>query len=331
VYSRPGLFLSAYNAAPAIHGWNPVDEAAYLTAAASLPHIGGLEVPFYATGKLHKYDGDWFLRHVRHLPLDLGYIVTTIPDTMDQLSRSPAFGLASVVPAGRQAALARAAAAAEAVRTLNQVLGRKAVRAVHLFSAPRPALKHSGPYSGPDACVEALADSLKQLAQHDWDGARPILEHCDAATGHNPPVKGFLPLEQEIDAVLTADMGAGVAVNWARSVIESRDTNTPDRHVELALHAEVLAGVVLSGCASQPTAFGRAWEDAHLPPAPLEPTSLLTPQGIRDITATLDKATTTKSPHVYRGLKISAPPTCGVEQRLSLLAKSILTVRRAGF
>nr|WP_246223648.1 DUF4862 family protein [Pseudarthrobacter psychrotolerans] len=56
-----------------------------------------------------------------------------------------------------------------------------------------------------------------------------------------------------------------VAVNWARSVIESRDTTAPDRHVELARQAGVLAGVVHSGCSPRPTPFGGAWDDAHLP------------------------------------------------------------------
>jgi hypothetical protein len=176
-----------------------------------------------------------------------------------------------------------------------------------------------------------LADSLKQLAEYDWDGARPVLEHCDAASSRYPPVKGFLQLEQEIEAVLTAGTDAGIAVNWARSVIEGRDTSAPDRHIELALHTGVLAGVVLSGCSSQPTAFGGAWDDAHLPPAPVEPASLLTPQAIRSIAATLDGAPAGTGPDAYRGLKISAPQGSGVEQRLSLLAKSIGAVRAAGF
>jgi hypothetical protein len=312
-------------------GWSPEHEAAFLSAAASLPHVSGLEIPFYSTGKLHKYDSAWFLKRVRLLPDHLSFIVTTIPDTIDQLSSAPAFGLASAVPAGREAALGRAVAALEAVRSLNEVLGRKAVRAVHLFSAPRPSVLADGSVSRKDATVKALAASLKQLAELDWDGARPVLEHCDAAINHNSPIKGFLPLEQEIEAVVTAGTGAGVALNWARSVIEGRDTRTPDRHIKLALHAGLLAGFVLSGCSSQPTAFGPAWDDAHLPPAPVERVSLLTTQGIRAIAATLDNALLRSEPKTYRGLKVSAPLGSGVAQRLSLLAKSIDAIRRAGF
>ncbi|MGF9648729.1 DUF4862 family protein [Pseudarthrobacter oxydans] len=326
---RPGLILSSYASAPALDGWDPRSEGAFLSGAAELPGVSGLEIPFHASGELHKYDGGWFLERLRRLPEHFEYVVTTIPDTMDRVMNSAAFGLASAVPAGREAALERAAAASEAVRTLNGVLGRQAVRAVHLFSAPRPLLvANSFPAA---ASASALADSLHQLAEDDWDGARPVLEHCDAPGRQHPPVKGFLPLEQEIEAILGSGTGAGVALNWARSVIESRDTGTPARHLELALDADLLAGFVLSGCASRPTAFGEAWDDTHLPPAPVEPASLLTPQGIRAITASLDAGCTGSAPDVYRGLKISAPRGSSVEERLALLTNSINTVCGAGF
>ncbi|MDQ0823383.1 hypothetical protein QFZ79_001126 [Arthrobacter sp. V4I6] len=93
-----------------------------------------------------------------------------------------------------------------------------------------------------------------------------MLEHCDAAGSSHPPVKGFLSLEAEIDAVLGAGAGTGITVNWARSVIEQRDVAAPLRHVKLALEAGVLAGAVLSGCAPVATEFGAAWDDVHLPP-----------------------------------------------------------------
>jgi hypothetical protein len=323
--------LSSYAAAPALDGRDPVAETAFLSGVAALPHINGLEIPFYATGELHKYDGDWLLQRLRRLPADFGYVLTTIPDTMDRLGDSAFFGLASTVPEGRHAALERTAAAAEAVRTLNRTLGRKAVRAVHLYSAPRLSAGEVRTFSTTTASVEALTDSLQQLAEYDWDGARPVLEHCDAATSRYPPVKGFLQLEQEIEAIVAASTGAGVTVNWARSVIEGRDTNAPDRHVKLALQAGLLAGTVLSGCSPQATAYGAAWDDTHLPPAPVEPASLLTSGSIRSMAALLEGTTTGTGPDIYRGLKVSSPPGASVEQRLSLLAASINAVRRAGF
>lgn len=328
VTRSPGLILSSYAAAPALDGWDPRSEGAFLSGAAALPNIRGLEIPFYASGELHKYDGGWFLQQLRRLPEYFEYVLTTIPDTMDRVMSSAAFGLASTVPAGRESALERAAAASEAVRTLNEVLGRQAVRAVHLFSAPRPVVMDSCPAA---ASVTALAGSLQQLAEYDWGGARPVLEHCDAAVRQHPPVKGFLPLDQEIDAVLGSGTGAGVALNWARSVIEKRDTGTPARHLKHALDTGVLAGFVFSGCASRPTAYGEAWDDTHLPPAPVEPASLLTPPGIKAITASLDAGWSGNGPEVYRGLKVSAPRGSSVEERLALVANSIDTVSGAGF
>ena len=326
-----GLILSSYAAAPALDGWDPEQEAAFLSGAAALPHVSGLEIPLYATGKLHKYDGDWFLQQVRRLPDHLTYVVTTIPDTMDQLSRSGDFGLASTLAAGRQAALARVEAAARAVRTLNDVLGRKAVRAVHLYSAPCPAGGDREPFTKCGAGVKALTESLQQLEDYQWDGARPVLEHCDAATDLHAPVKGFLRFEQEIEAVLAAGTNSGVAVNWGRSVIEDRDAGTPVRQVELGLQEGVLAGVVLSGCSPKPTAFGGAWDDSHLPPASVEPSSLLTPKHIRSVATVLDETSSSTQPEIYRGLKVSAPAGSSVAVRVALLATSIAAVRGASF
>ncbi|KQQ98431.1 hypothetical protein ASF72_18490 [Arthrobacter sp. Leaf141] len=321
------MIVSSYAAAPALDGWDPEQEAAFLAAAASLPHVSGLEIPLYATGELHKYDGDWFLKQLRYLPDHLTYVVTTIPDTMDRLARSSDFGLASTTEAGRQAAIGRAAVAAEAVRTLNDALDRRAVRAVHLFSAPRLGAGVPGASPG----VKELTESLRQAAGFRWDGARIVLEHCDAAGPSHAPVKGFLRFEQEVEAVLAAGTGAGIAVNWARSTIEDRDPGAPVRHVELASAEGILAGVVLSGCSSQATDFGAAWDDSHLPPAPVEPASVLTPQRIRTLAAAVDAGLNVTGPEPYRGLKISAPQGSSMSERVALLEESIDAVRRAGF
>ncbi|ACL39109.1 conserved hypothetical protein [Pseudarthrobacter chlorophenolicus A6] len=323
-----GLILSSYAAAPALDGWNPEAEAALLHAAARLPGVSGLEIPFYPTGQLHKYDGDWFLEQVRHLPDHLAFVVTTIPDTMSRLDGSADFGLASLTAAGRQAAVARAAAAAGAVRTLNAALGRQAVLAVHLYSAPRP-VSHGVPAGS--AGTGPLAASLEQLAAVGWDGARPVLEHCDAAKPGQTPVKGFITLEEELEAVTTSGTGTGVAVNWGRSAIEGRNGSAADRHIGECLDSELLAGVVLSGCAPVATRFGEAWDDCHVPPAPVEPASLLTPAAIRSVSAALESTPGGPNSEVYRGLKVSAPRGSSVARRVGLLSDSIDVVRAAGF
>ncbi|WP_454697758.1 DUF4862 family protein [Arthrobacter humicola] len=339
--SSPELFLSAYAAAPAIDSWHPADEAAYLSAVGTLPSLTGLELPFYGSSErgrsgcatpsaaaLHKYDGDWFLRALGHLPQNLTFTITTIPDTMERLGREPAFGLASTDTDGRQAALTAVCRAAEAVRNLNDALGRQAVRAVHLFSPPRPS---AGVLTG--ASTGALRASLAELAGYAWDGARPVLEHCDAGISNGPRIKGFLPLEAEIEAIAAADAGVGLAVNWARSVIEQQDVSAPIRHLKLATDAGVLAGVVLSGCSPVDTKFGRAWDDSHLPPAPLEPCSLLTADRIREFAVAAGAGMTNGlgSRRPYRGLKVSAPRGASVEQRIAILSGSIAAVREAGF
>lgn len=333
----PGLTLSAYAAAPAIDSWHRADEAAYLSAAASLPHVAGLEVPFYGRS-LHQYDGGWFLEAVRHLPPHLAFTVTTIPDTMHRLSGQQGFGLASLDDEGRRAGLAAVFRAAEAVRSLNDALGRRAVTSVHLFSAPRPAPgapagASAGATSGAPArgSAGALSESLAELADYSWDGARPVLEHCDAGTGSGPWIKGFLPVEAEIDAILAADAGVGLAVNWARSVIEQRDVSVPARHLKLAGDAGVLAGVVLSGCSPVDTLFGRAWDDTHLPPALLEPGSLLTADRITEFARAAAAEMPGSPGGLYRGLKVSAPRGATVDQRIALVSGSIAAVREAGF
>lgn len=348
--SSPGLILSAYAAAPAIDSWHPADEAAYLSSVGSLPDVAGLELPFHGfyggsspgcatpSGRalhkyaLHKYDGGWFLRAVRHLPQHLAFTVTTIPDTMDRLGRQPAFGLASTDTDGRQAALTAVFRAAEAVRSLNDALGRQAVRAVHLFSAPRsPAGVSAGSVCPGSASPGALRASLAELAGYAWDGARPVLEHCDAAIGNGPWIKGFLPIEAEIEAILAADAGVGLAVNWARSVIEQQDVSAPIRHLKLATDAGVSAGVVLSGCSPVDTPFGRAWDDTHLPPARLEPGSLLTADRIREFAVAAGVETPGGRRCLYRGLKVSAPRGATVDQRIALISGSIAAVHEAGF
>lgn len=320
-----GVILSAYNAAPALDGRDPAAEAAYLAAASSLPGVGGLEVPFYGDG-LHRHDSAGFLAAVPHLPHRLQFTLTTIPDAMGSMARNPAVGLASTDPAGRKTALRNARRAADAVRQLNDAAGRQAVTAVHIFSSPRPDARGRGPDAG------ALRESLAELAGYRWDGARPVLEHCDAAGGRDSVIKGFLPLEAEIDATLAAGAGTGIAVNWARSVIEERCTTAPVRHARLAFDAGVLAGGILSGCAPTATAFGAAWDDVHLPPASVEPSSLLTAARIREFDAALQHPgpPTTGAPP-YRGLKVSTPSGTDWRKRAAVVAASLDAARAAGW
>jgi hypothetical protein len=125
-------------------------------------------------------------------------------------------------------------------------------------------------------------ESLKQVLDWDWGSTRVVVEHCDAPRPGNRPEKGFLTVPEEVDVLqaLLAD-GAGqvgMVINWARSVIETRNPDTAAEHIAQARAAGVLAGVIFSGCSPEETEFGYPWIDAHLPPvevAGAPPTSLL--------------------------------------------------------
>jgi hypothetical protein len=99
-----------------------------------------------------------------------------------------------------------------------------------------------------------------------------VVEHCDAAVPGQVPAKGFLGLDDELD-VLSALAGppARVVINWGRSVIERRDPAAAAVHAALARKRGLLAGIVLSGCASTESAWGEPWADTHLPPAGVRP------------------------------------------------------------
>lgn len=232
------------------------DEAELWAALAAEPLIAGIELP-YSDG-LHRAGPEWV---AAHLPAHWTVVITAIPGTMSALQADPVRGLASADPGGRQRALADVAAIAAAGGELNALLGRGAVSAVELHSAPR------------GGTADALRDSLERALALDWQGAAIALEHCDAAVAGHEPAKGFLPLEAELRALDGLPMG--VVINWARSAIELRDADRVTEHLTLARDAGRLAGLMLSGVAPVATEYGESWADAHLPHIPA---SLLTPE-----------------------------------------------------
>ncbi len=120
--------------------------------------------------------------------------------------------------------------------------------------------------------AEALARSLTEIAAWDWSGAAILIEHCDALVPGHEPEKGFLSLADEL--AVARELGLGVLINWARSVIETRSPDGAVAHVTEA--GDLLGGLMFSGVADRQVRDYPAWVDAHLPPAPREPASLLT-------------------------------------------------------
>ncbi len=293
--------VGAYAAAPVQTSWDPAVEAGYLAAVAELPGLRGLEVPY--TGKLH-HDEDWLLDH-----LDPGWdlVLTAIPGTVARTAADPHFGLASPDATGRQAALDFTAGLRTAVRRIHDRLGRAAVIGVELHSAPRGT-----------GTAEAFADTLTEVCAWDWDGAALTIEHCDALRPGQDPQKGYLDLDAELKVVAQVDGLAGITVNWGRSAIEGRSADTAREHIAAVAAAGALTGLMFSGAAARPGAFGDAWLDAHLPPSggadvhgsegyagldAYEPTSLLGPTEIRQALAAA------AGRQLFTGLKVGVRPT----------------------
>lgn len=328
------IFVGAYAAAPSLSGWNPSDEEKFLTSVLALNGVAGLEVPF--TDKLHKYDEAWFLQK---LPEHAQFVVTTIPGTMARLEADKGFGLASTSESGRRSALDFVKEALEAVKRLNHQMGKPSVVALELHAAP-VASKGA-------ATAAALEASLIEISSWDTDGARLVLEHCDALMPNQAPAKGFLALELEVQAVLKANDATGnpmsVVVNWGRSAIEQRRPEAAYEHIAFLRSCDLLGGVVFSGCADVDTRFGKAWADVHVPPAPiavtdtrasegtntdqnlLEPDSLLTADHIKSCL----QAAGTLPETGFRAVKVAAPPNAGVDQRVKVITQTLTAARQA--
>ena len=315
-----GYFVGEYAIAPA----GLADEERLLAGLAAMPDVRGLEVPF--TGALHRSDEAWLFARLRR---DWDFVVTLIPGTMGRLQAERHFGLASDDDGGRQAALAMARAARDAVDRLNAAVGRKAVVAVELHSAP------SRGATGGSASRDALARSLAEVASWDWSGARLAIEHCDAHRPGHPQHKGFLSLEDELAAIASANSAArtaiGVCVNWGRSVLETHDAGTAAAHIEAARRADALAGIMFSGTSDADTPYG-IWQDTHMPHAPAPGLthgaagSLMTEA---EIGRCLAAARGTRLDIL--GAKIAIrPPEATVEMRLGMIADLLKLIARAG-
>ncbi|MBM3531874.1 MAG: DUF4862 family protein [Alphaproteobacteria bacterium] len=311
--------VGAYAISPASSSWNDVAEAELYNGLKAMPDVRGLEVPF--TGTLHPHDEPWLLRTVRK---DWDFVVTCIPGTMQALVNDKTFGLASDDAAGRKAAIAFAAKARDAVARLNAAVGRHAVIAVEVQSAPTQGGAGKG-------SVGAFTESLTEIAGWDWHGARLAIEHCDAYRPGHPPIKGFLTLGDELKAIAAANRSArkpvGISINWGRSVLETYKPGTAVEHIKQARDAGALSGLMFSGASGAQTPYG-AWTDSHMPHAPAPGLthaaegSLLTKAEIKASLAAADKLD-------FIGAKIAIrPPEATVSTRLGTIADLITLIER---
>ncbi|MGJ8680759.1 DUF4862 family protein, partial [Paraglaciecola sp.] len=166
---------------------------------------------------------------------------------------------------GRQEALAFMKKACDAIAKLNAHIGRQAVQAIEIQTAPNR--------SKANGSAAALEKSLETMLQWDWQGAQLVIEHCDTLVPDQSPAKGFLTIEDEIAVVknVNASLSAnvGMVVNWGRSVIETRTVNGANEHIQLLKSEGLLSGLMFSGVSDQDTEYV-TWADTHMPPAPNE-------------------------------------------------------------
>ncbi|WP_445767108.1 DUF4862 family protein [Rheinheimera sp.] len=314
--------LGAYAASPNHSTWDAALETAFYNELKKLLNLKGLEHPFL--GRLHQYDDDWFLANIDP---QWDYVFTCIPGIMNALGQNPLFGIASDDEAGRQAALDFMQRACAAIGKLNTHLGRQAVTAIQIQTAPA---RHKASSS-----AAALMASLKTMLQWDWHGARIVIEHCDAYVPQHLPSKGFLALQDELDvltalnATLPQAKQLGMVINWGRSVFETRHVDGALQHIQMAQQAGLLCGLMFSGVSDQDSEYG-AWRDSHQPPQQSalvrhgEPGSWLTEQAMQQCLAACNAAEL-----LVLGAKIGIRPhSADISSRLGYIRDTLAILDR---
>ncbi|GAC32729.1 DUF4862 family protein [Paraglaciecola polaris] len=251
------FFVGSYATSPAWETWDPEAEQAYFAKLKTFTHLQGLEHPF--TGTLHPHDDDWFMANVS---AKWQFVFTCVPGTMGALGKNPHFGIASDDEAGRQEALVFMQKACDAIGKLNRGLGRKAVKAIEVQTAPDRS-KASG-------SARSLKASLETMLSWDWHGADIVIEHCDALVPEHDHAKGFLSLDDEITVLkelnASKDANLGILINWGRSAIETLSTDGVLTHIEQVKQQGLFKGLMFSGVTDQSSPYG-IWKDTHMPAA----------------------------------------------------------------
>ncbi len=313
-------FVGAYASSPNVSGWDPDVEGQYYQGIKNMPNVKGLEHPFI--GQLHPYDDNWFLDNIA---ADWQYIFTCVPGIMSALGDNPAFGIASDDEEGRVQALGFMKRACEAIAKLNMHVGRQAVQAIEIQTAPNR--------SQASGSKLALKKSLETMLQWDWQGTQIVIEHCDSLVPEQTPAKGFLSIEDEVEVLNQLNQAheqqLAMVVNWGRSVIETRSVDGAIQHIELLKQNGLLSGLMFSGVSDQNTEY-RQWADTHMPPAPSANLqagaehSLMTEQ---QMSRCLHKANAKDLPIV--GIKLGIRPfSTSVEQRLAYISDCLAALDR---
>lgn len=284
-------YISAYSTSPCVNSWDSKLESSYFQALAQCPEIIGIEHPY--SNNSDKYPLAWLRDNI---PDHWSFCITAIPSLMQLNQTDPYAGLASTQEAGRQKALKLILEINQHTQQLNQLFGRKLVKAIHLQSSPK---NDDDAIRGDKA---AFKRSLAEILQMDWCGAALNIEHCDAFKKGQVSKKGYLALQDEIE-ILKELGNYGMVLNWARSVIEYRSTEGALKQLQQVLKANLLRGYVFSGCTDKASGFYANWQDRHMPPASVEKSSLLTREQIKIIFDELKP----KLAEIYLGIKVHGP------------------------
>lgn len=282
-------------------------QAEYYNLLAQEEWVGGLEIPFF--GESLREDHRWFAAQMK--PAFSTNVLTPIPGVMKHIT-DKTWGIASADDDGREAALHFLERAADTMREMNDLTGRKFFSFLSLHTAPQEKCS-----------AEALQRSLETLVTWDLDGAELTIEHCDAWTDEHPVEKGFLSLDDElaaIDAVGAPHLYA--SINWGRDAIEGRNAQLPLEHIKQVAASGHLAGMILSGAQDQHDGQWGPWVDAHIGLHEHQPESVLT----RESAHAAFEAALAAAPK-YIGTKISIN-TGSNSERIALL-REIAEIARA--
>ncbi|WNB86519.1 DUF4862 family protein [Cellulomonas sp. ATA003] len=198
------ILVSAYPALLTPEPTDPVAVRAVYARLHDVPGIGAVELPLDADGGLP--DADLVLPLI---PAHWDVVLTTVPGTMARMAQDPTFGLASPDDRGGDAAVDHLQRCLSTAARIDAGLGRRAVTAIGVVSAPtRPGT--TSPHESTDGSADRAATDGARAARfaerlagvldagartgiHTRTGAggvRVLVEHCDARVPGQPPAKG---------------------------------------------------------------------------------------------------------------------------------------------
>jgi len=310
--------IGAYAAAPSLGvDDKSVEYEFYENLIESISEIRGLEIPFWGE-EIHRFGSDFLLDIIQP---SWENVLSCIPGTMSNLAKNPKFGLASDDENGRAEAIAMHKKANQVLHKMNECYGRQSVIAVQIATAP------STPVEYVSSSADSLLKSMEEILSWDWEGAKIVIEHCDAAVDNTPFEKGFLTIEDEIKTLIELQSmhNVGITINWARSAIEGRNTSKPLEHIELALKNNILSGLMFSGVSDNDIQYG-SWKDTHMPFSKnenvqfFEENSLLTQEEISNTLSIVDLDSVD-----YLGVKLLSMPidSSTIDRRVGLNADAI--------